>query len=188
MTKAFFAGLAACVLATTLAGCGATADAETSTSTSDTTTTTSTSTTTGKNTGKAVSVNYIGTLEDGTEFDNSYTNGSTLDFTVGDGTLISGFDAAVANMEVGETKTVTLSPDEAYGDYDESLVITYSKDDVSTFDELSVGDTVYLTTTSGSTVSALVTDKTEDTITVDANSQLAGKTLIFQIELVSVED
>jgi FKBP-type peptidyl-prolyl cis-trans isomerase 2 len=102
--------------------------------------------------------------------------------------MISGFDAAVADMEVGETKTVTLTPDEAYGEYRDDLVLTYDKDDVADFDQLVVGDTVYLSTTSGSTVAAKVTEKTDDTVTVDANSELAGKTLVFQIELLSVED
>jgi FKBP-type peptidyl-prolyl cis-trans isomerase 2 len=177
-------GLAVLLVLAPVAGCSSSSASNDATSD----TTAASTETAGKNTGKKVSVNYIGTLEDGTEFDNSYTRGTPLEFTVGSGQMISGFDAAVADMEVGETKTVTLTPDEAYGEYRDDLVLTYDKDDVADFDQLAVGDTVYLSTTSGSTVAAKVTEKTDDTVTVDANSELAGKTLVFQIELLSVED
>jgi FKBP-type peptidyl-prolyl cis-trans isomerase 2 len=184
-------GLAALLALAPVAGCSSdasSADSSSSDAAAQTSESAASTEESGKNTGKKVSVNYIGTLEDGTEFDNSYTRGTPLEFTVGSGQMISGFDAAVADMEVGETKTVTLTPDEAYGEYNENLVITYPKDDVADFDQLSVGDTVYLSTTSGSTVAAKVTEKTDDSVTVDANSELAGKTLVFQIELLGVED
>ncbi len=100
--------------------------------------------------------------------------------------MISGFDAAVEGMEVGEKKTVRLEPADAYGERSDAMVTTFSKDDVPDFDSLEVGDTVTLSTSNGSTVAAAVTEKTDDSVTVDANHELAGKPLTFEIELVEV--
>ena len=149
--------------------------------------------------GDTVKVNYRGTLDDGTQFDSAYGRGEPLEFTVGSGQMISGFDAAVEGMEVGEKKTVRLEPADAYGERSDAMVTTFSKDDVPDFDSLEVGDTVTnpdlaktlqltvtLSTSNGSTVAAAVTEKTDDSVTVDANHELAGKPLTFEIELVEV--
>lgn len=136
--------------------------------------------------GDTVKVNYRGTLDDGTQFDSSYDRGQPLEFTVSSGQMISGFDAAVEGMEVGEKKTVRLEPADAYGERSDAMVTTFSKDDVPDFDSLEVGDTVTLSTSNGSTVAAAVTEKTDDSVTVDANHELAGKPLTFEIELVEV--
>lgn len=137
--------------------------------------------------GDKVKVNYRGTLDDGTQFDSSYDRGQPLEFTVGSGQMISGFDAAVEGMTVGEKKTVHLEPADAYGERSDAMVTIFSKDDVPDFDSLKVGDTVTLSTSSGGTMAAKVTEKTDDSVTVDANHELAGKPLNFEIELVSVE-
>lgn len=137
--------------------------------------------------GDTVKVNYRGTLDDGSQFDSSYDRGQPLEFTVGSGQMISGFDAAVEGMKVGEKKTVRLEAVDAYGEPSDDMVATFSKDEVPDFDSLEVGDTVTLSTSGGSTVGAKVTGKTDDTVTVDANHELAGKPLTFEIELVEVE-
>jgi FKBP-type peptidyl-prolyl cis-trans isomerase len=78
--------------------------------------------------GSKVKVHYIGTLNDGSEFDNSYKRGATLDFEVGGGQMIKGFDDAVLEMEVGQKKTVTIPPAEAYGEYsDEANIMDWLK-------------------------------------------------------------
>lgn len=136
--------------------------------------------------GDTVKVNYRGTLDDGSQFDSSYDRGQPLEFTVGSGQMISGFDAAVEGMKVGEKKTVRLEAADAYGEPSDDMVATFSKDEVPDFDSLEVGDTVTLSTSNGSTVAAAVTEKTDDSVTVDANHELAGKPLTFEIELVEV--
>lgn len=139
------------------------------------------------NTGKKVKVNYKGTLDDGSQFDSSYDRGEPLEFTVGAGQMIKGFDEAVKDMTVGEKKTVRLSPDEAYGEHDDSLVYTYSKSQIPNGDTLKVGDQLYLTTSSGQQAPAYVTAIDGDNVTIDANNKLAGQYLTFLIELMEIE-
>lgn len=139
------------------------------------------------NTGKKVSVDYKGTLEDGTQFDSSYDRNEPLSFTVGSGQMIKGFDEAVKTMKPGETKTVTLSPDEAYGEYDESKVSTIKKSDIIQPSTYQVGSSVYYKGAGGATRQGTVKSIDGDNVTVDGNAQLAGKTLTFEITLNSVE-
>lgn len=139
------------------------------------------------NTGKKVKVHYKGTLDDGSQFDSSYDRGEPLEFTVGAGQMIKGFDTAVKDMSVGEKKTVRLSPDEAYGEHDDSLVFTYDKSQVPNGDTLKVGDSVYMTGSNGQPTQATVTAIDGNTITIDANNKMAGKFLTFLIELVEIE-
>lgn len=140
------------------------------------------------NTGKKVKVHYKGTLDDGSQFDSSYDRGEPLEFTVGAGQMIKGFDEAVKSMTLGEKKTVRLSPDEAYGERNDSLIYTYDKSQVPNYDTLNIGDSVYLTGSGGSPVQAVVTAKDGDTVTLDANNKMAGQYLTFLIELVEIED
>lgn len=137
--------------------------------------------------GDKVKVHYTGTLDDGTKFDSSYDRGTPLEFTVGAGQMISGFDSAVEGMKVGEKKTVHLEPSEAYGERDESLVFEIPQADVRDGDQLQVGDRLTFTGSNGTTGTATVTAINDGTITADANPELAGKPLNFEIELVSVE-
>ncbi|MFA5917309.1 MAG: FKBP-type peptidyl-prolyl cis-trans isomerase [Candidatus Gracilibacteria bacterium] len=83
--------------------------------------------------GSKVEVNYNGTLEDGTKFDSSYDRGQTLPFTVGAGQMISGFDKAVVGMKVGDKKTVTLAPKDAYGEYDSTKTQVVPKASLQSF-------------------------------------------------------
>ncbi len=131
--------------------------------------------------GDLVSVHYIGTLTDGTEFDASRPRGSTLDFTVGAGQMIAGFDAGVVGMAVGDIKTVTIPPEQAYGLKNDDLIVEIPRDQAE--GEFNVGDQVIV----GNGQSAVVIAISDTTITVDANSRLAGETLIFEIEMISIE-
>jgi peptidylprolyl isomerase len=135
--------------------------------------------------GDNVSVHYTGSLEDGTVFDTSH-GGDPLTFTIGSGQMITGFDNAVRGMKVGETKTVTLTPDQAYGQYRQDLIITL---DLDTFPEgmtLTIGQKVPLQNNLGQTFYATIIEIGDTTVTLDANHELAGKTLIFEIELISI--
>ena len=141
---------------------------------------------TGKNVGKKVRVHYKGTLNDGTQFDSSYDRGQPLEFVCGAGMMIKGFDAAVADMEIGETKNVHLMPEEAYGMPDPRQVFTVPMSELPGSEGLEKGQRVYLQDISGRAFPVTVTEKTDTMITFDANHEMAGKELNFLIELVEV--
>ena len=142
----------------------------------------------GKNVGKKVRTHYRGTLNDGTQFDSSYDRGETLDFVCGAGEMIAGFDAAVAEMEVGQTVEVHLMPSEAYGEVDPNAIIAVPFTQLPGSEELSVGQRVVLRNAYGQPIPVTVKEKDETTITFDANHEMAGKELNFTIELVEVMD
>lgn len=142
----------------------------------------------GPNAGKKVSVHYKGTLDDGTQFDSSYDRGQTLDFICGTGMMIEGFDKAVVNMEVGQSVNVHLEPEEAYGVRDASNIFTLNITELPGSENLNIGQKVFLQDPAGRAFPVVVKTKDEETITLDANHELAGKALNFQIELVSIEE
>lgn len=142
---------------------------------------------TGRNVGKTCSVHYRGTLNDGTQFDSSYDRGEPLEFTCGAGMMIKGFDAAVADMEVGQIVNVHLMPEEAYGDIDPQAIFTTPISDMPGSENLNVGQRLYLTNLYGQPFPVHVVEKTDTEITFDANHDMAGKELNFQIELVDVK-
>ena len=142
---------------------------------------------TGKNVGKTCRTHYRGTFNDGTQFDSSYDRGEPLEFVCGAGQMIKGFDAAVANMEVGQTVDIHLMPSEAYGDADPEAVFTVELVQLPGAENLSVGQRVYLQNQYGQPFPVKVTAKDEKTITFDANHEMAGKELNFRIELVEVK-
>ena len=139
------------------------------------------------NDGKKCSVHYRGTLDDGTQFDSSYDRGQTLDFTCGAGQMIKGFDAAVRTMEPGEKRTGRLEPADAYGERREDMVIDFPASEVPNISEMHAGDRVMLQGPGGMPVPATIAEVTAEKVVVDANHELAGKSLTFEIELVSVE-
>jgi len=141
----------------------------------------------GKNVGKKVKAHYTGTFNDGSKFDSSYDRGEPLEFICGIGQMIRGFDAAVANMEVGQTVDIHLAPEEAYGPKDPNAIFEVEIANLPGAEELSVGEQAYLTNTYGQPFVVTVVNKTADTITFDANHEMAGKELNFKIELVEVE-
>ncbi|WP_408071519.1 NifB/NifX family molybdenum-iron cluster-binding protein [Butyrivibrio sp. JL13D10] len=141
----------------------------------------------GKNVGKICKTHYIGTLDDGTQFDSSYDRGEPLEFICGAGMMIHGFDAAVANMDEGETLEIHLEPEEAYGERDPEAVFTTEISELPGSEDLTVGQQVYLQDMYGRPFPVVVTDKTDSTITLDANHEMAGKALNFKIELVAIK-
>lgn len=139
------------------------------------------------NKGKKVKVHYRGTLDDGTQFDSSYDRGEPLEFTCGAGEMIHGFDAAVATMKVGEKKTVHIPAKDAYGERRSDLILHYPAAQVPNIDEIHTGDRLYLTSAQGQPVPVKVLDVDSKGVTLDANHELAGQDLTFEIELLEVK-
>ena len=139
------------------------------------------------NEGKQVKVHYRGTLDDGTEFDSSYSRNEPLAFTCMAGQMIKGFDAAVRDMEVGDTVNVHLTPDEAYGDRVEEAVQTVPIDKMPGTENLKVGQHVSLQGPDNRVFQARVTEITDGNITFDMNHEMAGKALNFEITLLEVK-
>lgn len=135
--------------------------------------------------GDKVKVNYTGKLQDGQVFDSS-EGVDPLQFTVGAGEVIPGFDQAVIGLESGAKTTVDIDPENAYGPRNEELVATVNKKDLPEDLEYSLGGQLQVTQENGNMFMVTVTDVSEDSITLDANHPLAGKTLIFDIELVEI--
>lgn len=141
---------------------------------------------TGQNVGKTCRTHYRGTFNDGTQFDSSYDRGQPLEFICGAGQMIQGFDAAVADMEVGQTVDVHLMPEEAYGMPSPDAIFDVEIAQLPGSEDLEVGQQVYLTNQLGQPFPVKVTAKNDTTITFDANHEMAGKELNFHIELVEV--
>ena len=141
----------------------------------------------GPNVGKLCKTHYRGTLNDGTVFDSSYDRGEPMEFICGVGMMIQGYDAAVANMEVGQSIDIRLTPDQAYGYPDPRAIFTVQISELPGSEELSVGEKVMLQTGSGQPLQVVVSARDEATITFDANHEMAGKDLNFHIELVEVQ-
>ena len=142
---------------------------------------------TGRNVGKTCRTHYRGTFNDGTQFDSSYDRGEPLEFICGAGQMIRGFDAAVADMEVGQVVDVHLMPEEAYGMPDPNAVFTLEIADLPGSEDLEAGQQVWLTNQYGQPFPVKVAAKEEKTITFDAIHEMAGKELNFRIELVEVK-
>lgn len=142
---------------------------------------------TGRNVGKTCRTHYRGTFNDGTQFDSSYDRGEPLEFVCGAGQMIQGFDAAVADMEVGQVVDVHLMPEEAYGMPDPNAVFTLEIAQLPGSENLEAGQQVYLTNSYGQPFPVKVAARDETTITFDANHEMAGKELNFRIELVEVK-
>ncbi|MBQ0078262.1 MAG: FKBP-type peptidyl-prolyl cis-trans isomerase, partial [Eubacterium sp.] len=133
----------------------------------------------GPNVGKQVSVHYRGTFNTGEQFDSSYDRNEPLNFVCGAGQMIPGFDQAVANMAVGETVQIHLMPSEAYGERDPRAIMTTEIAKMPGTENLTVGEKVWLSNPYGQRFPAFVIEKTETTITFDANNEMAGKELNF---------
>ncbi|MBQ4409628.1 MAG: FKBP-type peptidyl-prolyl cis-trans isomerase [Firmicutes bacterium] len=140
----------------------------------------------GPNVGKKVRTHYRGTFNDGTQFDSSYDRGEPLEFVCGAGMMIPGFDKAVADMKVGEIRKVHLMPEEAYGVRDLGNVFTLEIQQLPGSQDLNVGERAYLQTMDGRPFEVQVIAKDDKNITLDANHEMAGKELNFEIELVEV--
>ena len=135
--------------------------------------------------GETVKVHYTGRLENGEVFDTSKDN-QPFEFTIGTEKVIPGFEKAIIGMEVGETKTITVPPEEAYGPRHEELVLDFKKNDFPNNITFVVGEQLQIRQKDSDPIKVTVTDMDDDTVTLDGNHLLAGETLIFDILLVAV--
>jgi peptidylprolyl isomerase len=135
-------------------------------------------------TGQQVKVHYTGKLNDGTVFDSSI-NGDPLTFTLGSGQVIAGFDSGVTGMAINETRTVNIPAVDAYGPYQEGMVVELPKTEIPAHLALKPGQRVQLKTPQGM-ITVNVVAETETTITLDGNHPLAGKDLTFDLQLVEI--
>lgn len=135
--------------------------------------------------GQTVRVHYTGTLEDGSTFDSSKGR-APLEFTVGNGQVIGGFDEAVAGMAVGDTKTVTIAADAAYGPHRPELVQEMPRDAIPPEIDLTPGNRLAAKDQAGNELVLTVVEADAETARLDANHPLAGEDLTFEIELVEV--
>ena len=136
--------------------------------------------------GQNVKVHYKGTLDDGTEFDNSRTRGQVLEFQVGTGQMIKGFDAAMVGMGLGEVKTFTLTSDDAYGPVQDEAFRDFPRDAFGADIKLEIDGVVHGSSPDGQAMIAKVAAINEETVTLNLNHPLAGKDLTFEIELVEI--
>ncbi|HHP7237009.1 FKBP-type peptidyl-prolyl cis-trans isomerase [Longibacter sp.] len=137
--------------------------------------------------GDEVRVHYTGKLEDGTVFDTS-ADGEPLSFTIGENRVIPGFEQAVLGMEPGDSKTEEIEPDQAYGSHREDMVMELEKTQIPDEVDPEVGQQLQLRLDNGQTVPVLITALGEETVEIDANHPLAGRTLTFEIELVDISE
>ena len=136
--------------------------------------------------GQKVLAHYRGTLCDGTEFDSSYIRGEPIEFVVGVGQMIPGFDNAVLSMEPGDKKTVHIPALEAYGEYRNDMLETVPLEFIPNSEQLPLGEYIYMPMQGGGMMSCKVLSIENGEATFDFNHRLAGKDLTFEIELVSV--
>ena len=135
--------------------------------------------------GDTVKVHYTGRLQDGTVFDTSIGS-EPLEFTIGQGQLISGFEQAVTGMKVGESKTVTIPVDQAYGPRRDDMILVVERDQLPEDLDPRVGMQLQMNQGDGEIMIVTITEVSETTIKVDANHPLAGQGLVFEIELVGI--
>jgi len=135
-------------------------------------------------TGDSVKVHYRGTLPDGTEFDNSHARGEPLEFTIGSGQMIVGFNDAIIGMEEGETKSFSLTPELAYGHRIEEAVQAVPRAAFGEDFQFEIGGMVQGNGPQGPFI-AKIQELSDDTVTLDLNHPLAGENLNFEVEVVS---
>jgi len=138
------------------------------------------------NDGDTVKVHYTGKLEDGSIFDSS-KKGEPLELTIGAGNVIPGFEKGVIGMEKGGSKTITVPPEEAYGAVQEGLIAKVKKENFPENITPVIGEQLQLRQRDGNIVNVTIREIEGDTVTLDANHPLSGKTLIFDIELVGIQ-
>lgn len=137
--------------------------------------------------GDTVAVHYTGKLEDGTVFDSS-RDGDPIEFELGSGEIISGFNNAVNGMEVGDEQEVDVSPDEGYGERRDDLVIEVPRSDLPDGVEPAPGAMLSVQLPNGQQTAARITDVSDENATLDLNHPLAGRDLHFDVELVDIRE
>ena len=135
--------------------------------------------------GDTVKVHYAGKLDDGTLFDTSEGR-EPLQFTVGDGQVIPGFDNAMLEMAIGDKKEVVIAVEEAYGPHSDELVTAVPRERFPADLELEIGQQLQVGLENGQQAIVMVVDITDEAVTLDANHPLAGQELTFEIELVEI--
>ncbi len=136
-------------------------------------------------TGDKVKVHYQGSLENGTVFDSSRER-DPLEFTIGQGSIISGFENAINGMSEGETKKISITSEDAYGSYNNDLIVTVNKSQIPDHIDPEIGMILKVGLPSGSVQNFTIRDMADDTVTIDGNHPLAGKDLTFEIDLVEI--
>ena len=136
--------------------------------------------------GDTVKVHYHGRLTDGTTFDSSEGR-EPLEFTVGNGDVIKGFDEGVSGMAIGDKKTVHIPADDAYGQKDDDRIVDFPKANFPPDLKPEAGMQLNMTNGSGQIIPVIIVEVGEDTVTLDANHPLAGQDLVFDIELVEIK-
>lgn len=135
--------------------------------------------------GDMVKVHYTGKLDDGTVFDSSIDR-DPLEFILGEGQLIAGFEQAVLGMTPGESKTEKIPADEAYGPHRQEMVVEVERQQLPDNIPLDVGQQLQIQQAPNQIIPVVITAISESKVTLDANPPLAGKDLIFEIELVGI--
>lgn len=135
--------------------------------------------------GDTVRIHYTGRLSDGTEFDSS-AGREPLEFTLGAGQVVPGFEKAVIGMSLGETKTAEIPPEEAYGPIRQEHIIEADRSEMPDGLDPQMGKKLQMSQPDGRSVAVEITNVTESKVTLDANHPLAGKTLVFDLELVEI--
>lgn len=135
--------------------------------------------------GDTVKVHYTGKLDDGTVFDSS-TSGDPLEFTIGSGSIIPGFEKAVVGMTPGDSKTEVIPVDDAYGPHREEMVLVVERAQMPADLEPEIGQQLQIQQPSGEAIPVVITDVSDSEVTLDANHPLAGEDLTFDIELVEI--
>jgi len=135
--------------------------------------------------GDTVKVHYTGKLDDGTVFDSSI-NRDPLQFIIGDGHIIPGFEQTVVGMNPGESRTAIIPADEAYGPYYEEMVLVIDRDQLPPDLKPTVGLQLQMSQANGQRAMVTVTDVSESSVTIDANHPLAGEDLTFDIQLIEI--
>ena len=135
--------------------------------------------------GDVVRVHYTGKLNNGEQFDSSVGR-EPLEFTVGAGQMIKGFDAAMPGMIIGEKKTINISPEDGYGPRLEEAIIAFPKENIPPEMELEPGMPLTLSNQAGQPVPVIVVEVKDEVIILDANHFLAGQELVFDVELVEI--
>lgn len=135
--------------------------------------------------GDVVRVHYTGRLTDGTQFDSSVGR-EPLEFTVGAGQMIKGFDLGVQGMAVGEKKTIEIAPQDAYGERDDEAIIEFPASNIPEDMTLEPGMQLTLRNQFGQPIPVVVLEVKEEIVIMDANHMLAGKDLVFEVELVEI--
>ena len=136
--------------------------------------------------GDKVTVHYSGSLEDGTIFSSTYEEDEPFEFTIGEKNVLSSFQNAVIGMKEGETKTISVPPEDGYGEHKAEFVLKMEKAQAPPELELEAGKRLQIRLNDGTTRVVTVLAITEDSVILDANDPLAGKTLQFEIELVEI--